>query len=176
MCVCVCVYVCVCVKICYYEDWFLCRTSCRTISLYLTTDLTHAMSVISTNVSPATLIPHYDPDTHLLFLTGKVRPYPLQYYLLTRSPLLFFSAPIVREIILSLYLSMWKIRSHICLMLLHLHVDHLIRYIPCYNINTLPPLESHVLDFSVSVSDMMVGGCVFIFFRACVSYLKTCVM
>ena len=128
------------------------------------------MSVISTNVSPATLIPHYDPDTHLLFLTGKVRPYPLQYYLLTCYPLLFFSAPIIREIILSLPLSMWKIRSHICLMLLHLHVDHLIRYI-----HTLPPLESHVFRFFCQCIRYD-GRWVLIFFRVCVSYLKTCVM
>ena len=49
------------------------RTSCRTVSLYVTSDLTRHLSTVSTNVSPATLVPHYDPDTHLLFLSGKVR-------------------------------------------------------------------------------------------------------
>ena len=49
------------------------RTSCRTVSLYVTSDLTRHLSTVSTNVSPATLVPHYDPDTHLLFLWGKVR-------------------------------------------------------------------------------------------------------
>ena len=48
------------------------RTSSRTISLYVTSDLTTHLATVSTSVSPATLVPHYDPDTHLLFLSGKV--------------------------------------------------------------------------------------------------------
>ena len=40
----------------------------------MTSDLSRPLSTVSTNVSPATLVPHYDPDTHLLFLTGKVTP------------------------------------------------------------------------------------------------------
>ncbi len=43
----------------------------RTISLYDTAS-SSVLSEISTTVSPATLIPHYDVDTKLLFLTGKV--------------------------------------------------------------------------------------------------------
>ena len=52
------------------------RNSLRTLSVYNMRDLKQPLSVVGTNISPATLMPFYDPDTHLLFLTGKVRPYP----------------------------------------------------------------------------------------------------
>ena len=42
------------------------------MSLYSADDLSGPKAVVGTNVSPATLLPYYDPDTHLLFLSGKV--------------------------------------------------------------------------------------------------------
>ncbi len=53
------------------------RTSTRTLHLYSAQDLTKPQSSVATNVSPATLIPYYDPDTHLLFLSGKVQHSPI---------------------------------------------------------------------------------------------------
>lgn len=50
----------------------------RTLSVYNTQDLKQPLSVVGTNISPATLMPFYDPDTHLLFLTGKVHPHILR--------------------------------------------------------------------------------------------------
>lgn len=47
------------------------KTSVRTLSLYDTRDLSTPKSVIATNISPATFIPYYDPDTRLLFVSGK---------------------------------------------------------------------------------------------------------
>ena len=54
------------------------RSSLRTLSVYNTQDLKQPLSVVGTNISPATLMPFYDPDTHLLFLTGKVHPHILR--------------------------------------------------------------------------------------------------
>lgn len=51
----------------YYKN----RSSLRTITLY-DTNTSSPLSEIKTNVSPATLIPFFDVDTKLLFLTGKV--------------------------------------------------------------------------------------------------------
>jgi coronin-7 len=70
------------------------RTSCRTLSLYVTSDLTHPLSTVSTNVSPATLVPHYDPDTHLIFLSGKGDNTIIAYeYVEDKEPYLFDVAP-----------------------------------------------------------------------------------
>lgn len=57
--------------------FFPCRTSVRTVTLYNTSNLGSAIAEVSTNISPATLVPFYDRDTKLLFLTGKV--FPLDY-------------------------------------------------------------------------------------------------
>jgi hypothetical protein len=43
----------------------------RTVTLH-DVDANTLLAEIKTNVSPATLIPHFDVDTKLLFLTGKV--------------------------------------------------------------------------------------------------------
>ena len=40
--------------------------------MYNIHDLSKAELTVATNVSPATLIPSYDPDTCLLYLSGKV--------------------------------------------------------------------------------------------------------
>ncbi len=43
----------------------------RTITLFSTKDMI-ALSEVAISISPSTLIPHFDVDTKLLFLTGKV--------------------------------------------------------------------------------------------------------
>jgi len=48
------------------------KTSVRTLTVYSVHDLSKPQAVVGTNVSPATLLPYYDLDTHLLFLSGKV--------------------------------------------------------------------------------------------------------
>ncbi len=47
------------------------KTSIRTLSLYSKSDLSKPMSVISLSVSPAILMPTFDPDVNLLYVTGK---------------------------------------------------------------------------------------------------------
>jgi coronin-7 len=70
------------------------KTSARTISLYVTSDLSRPLSTVSTTVSPATLVPHYDPDTHLLFLSGKGDNSITAYeYVEDKEPYLFDVAP-----------------------------------------------------------------------------------
>lgn len=49
----------------------MCRSSLRTVNLYNVGTGSH-LSEISTSIAPATLIPYYDCDTKLLFLSGKV--------------------------------------------------------------------------------------------------------
>lgn len=49
----------------------ICRSGMRTINLY-NIDTCSPLSEIATSVTPATLIPYFDTDTKLLFLTGKV--------------------------------------------------------------------------------------------------------
>lgn len=49
------------------------RSSMRIIALYNVCDLDAPLSEISTSISPATLVPHFDFDTKLLFLSGKVK-------------------------------------------------------------------------------------------------------
>ena len=48
------------------------KLSTRTLSVYATSDLSKPKSVISLNVSPATLMPTFDPDVKLVYVTGKV--------------------------------------------------------------------------------------------------------
>lgn len=48
------------------------RVSERQIYLYDCKDLTNIIGEIGLDVSPATLIPHYDEDSSTLFLSGKV--------------------------------------------------------------------------------------------------------
>ena len=48
------------------------KTSVRTLSVYSTSDLSTPMSVISLSVSPAILMPTFDPDVNLLYVSGKV--------------------------------------------------------------------------------------------------------
>ena len=51
----------------------LAGTVCARFSVvYNVGDMKAPLSVVGTNISPATLMPFYDPDTHLLYLTGKV--------------------------------------------------------------------------------------------------------
>ncbi|CAI8046126.1 Coronin-7 [Geodia barretti] len=70
------------------------RTSSRTISLYVTSDLSQPLSSVSTTISPATLVPHYDPDTCLLFLSGKGDSSIIAYeYVEDKEPYLFDVAP-----------------------------------------------------------------------------------
>ncbi|CAI8046122.1 Coronin-7 [Geodia barretti] len=69
-------------------------TSSRTISLYVTSDLSQPLSSVSTTISPATLVPHYDPDTCLLFLSGKGDSSIIAYeYVEDKEPYLFDVAP-----------------------------------------------------------------------------------
>ncbi len=49
------------------------KTSVRTLSLYSISDLSAPVSTISLNISPAILVPTFDPDVKLLYVTGKVR-------------------------------------------------------------------------------------------------------
>ena len=45
----------------------------RTLGVYSVKDGTiNVKADISTNISPATLMPYFDPDTKLLFVSGKV--------------------------------------------------------------------------------------------------------
>jgi coronin-7 len=70
------------------------KTSSRTISLYVTSDLSRPLSSVSTTISPATLVPHYDPDTCLLFLSGKGDNSIIAYeYVEDKEPYLFDVAP-----------------------------------------------------------------------------------
>ena len=48
------------------------KTSTRMLSVYVTSDLSTPTSTISLNVSPATLMPTFDPDVKLVYVTGKV--------------------------------------------------------------------------------------------------------
>lgn len=47
------------------------KGSCRIISLYSSYDLSVCLSVLSFDVTPTILIPHYDPDIRVIYLTGK---------------------------------------------------------------------------------------------------------
>ncbi|CAI8054249.1 Coronin-7 [Geodia barretti] len=70
------------------------KTSSRTISLYVTSDLSRPLSSVSTTISPATLVPHYDPDTCLVFLSGKGDNSIIAYeYVEDKEPYLFDVAP-----------------------------------------------------------------------------------
>lgn len=79
----------------------------RSISVYNTVKST-LLSEIRTTVSPATLVPHFDADTKLLFLTGKVECI-LNIDLSTLSP---FD---LREIATFLLMSMWRLSHRTCL-------------------------------------------------------------
>lgn len=79
---------------CNYLLIFHGRTSVRTLTVYSVHDLSKPQAVVGTNVSPATLLPYYDLDTHLLFLSGKVLAFfpvhpPPPFYLLSLVPSLF---------------------------------------------------------------------------------------
>jgi len=80
---------------CDYLLIFHGRTSVRTLAVYSVHDLSKPQAVVGTNVSPATLLPYYDLDTHLLFLSGKVlalfpvHPHSFLLYLLSLLPSLF---------------------------------------------------------------------------------------
>lgn len=64
----------------YSSEVYYNRCSMRTITLYDTSN-SSLLSEIKTNVSPAILIPYFDVDTKLLFLTGKVvQNYCWRYY------------------------------------------------------------------------------------------------
>lgn len=56
------------------SDYFIfCSQSERQLTLHCTENLSQGpITTISLDVSPSTLIPHYDPDIGLLILTGKV--------------------------------------------------------------------------------------------------------
>ncbi|XP_053326631.1 coronin-7 [Spea bombifrons] len=65
---------------------FDCRSE-RLLSLYSTEDLKRGPIIsLSLDVSPSTLIPHYDPDTSLLLLTGKGDTRVFLYEVLPESP------------------------------------------------------------------------------------------
>lgn len=49
-----------------------CSMSTRTISVYDSRNLFKALSTVETTVDPSTLIPFYDEDSAVLFLSGKV--------------------------------------------------------------------------------------------------------
>lgn len=57
-----------CIIIIYY------RSSMRTVNLF-DIGTSSPLSEVTINISPATLVPYFDVDTKLLFLSGKVLSY-----------------------------------------------------------------------------------------------------
>ena len=51
-----------------------CRMSVRQIAVYDASDLSSVLHKIDLNTSPSILIPHYDEDSAVLFVTGRVSP------------------------------------------------------------------------------------------------------
>jgi len=52
--------------------FLLTRSSNRTISVYDHRNLSEVSSTVEINVAPATLIPFYDEDSSVIFLSAKV--------------------------------------------------------------------------------------------------------
>ena len=52
--------------------FLLTRSSNRTISVYDHRNLSEVLSTVEINVAPATLIPFYDEDSSVIFLSAKV--------------------------------------------------------------------------------------------------------
>ena len=52
--------------------FLLTRASNRTISVYDHRNLSDVLSTVEINVAPATLIPFYDEDSSVIFLSAKV--------------------------------------------------------------------------------------------------------
>ena len=94
------------------------RTSVRTLGVYVIDGAKVTLkSEISTTTSPATLIPHFDPDTNLVYVSGKVSK--LRPFL---SDNILFSC-VVRETPVSWPTSMLKMRAHFCFKCRLLPVD-----------------------------------------------------
>ena len=56
------------VSVCF----FFTRSSNRTISVYDHRNVSEVLSSVEINVAPATLIPFYDEDSSVIFLSAKV--------------------------------------------------------------------------------------------------------
>jgi len=65
------------------------RTSNRTISVYDSRNLSEVLSTVETNVSPSILIPFYDEDSSVLFLTGKGETTVFAYEISEEAPHIF---------------------------------------------------------------------------------------
>ncbi|XP_038057415.1 coronin-7-like [Patiria miniata] len=65
----------------------------RTIYLYAMSDLSKALERISFDKSPSTLVPFYDEDTNVVFLTGKGDLTTSAFEILPESPYFFTIAP-----------------------------------------------------------------------------------
>ena len=97
------------------------RTSVRSLGVYSVNKTSITIkSEVAANISPATLVPYFDPDTRLVFLSGKV------------SPALFPFLPSIDMLVcrgtrMCWPMSMCQQRAPICLKLLHLLVVHHIK-------------------------------------------------
>ena len=65
-----------CSSVSHVNDIMVCclltRSSNRTISAYDHRNLSEVLSTVEVNVAPATLIPFYDEDSSVIFLSAKV--------------------------------------------------------------------------------------------------------
>ena len=62
----------------------------RIISLYDSRNLSEAMSCIQTNVAPSTLIPFYDEDSSIVFLSSKVNSLLAAFHCITVTIILSY--------------------------------------------------------------------------------------
>ena len=55
------------------KQFVFCRRSDRILSVYDSRNMSEVLSTVESTVAPSTLIPFYDEDSSVVFLTAKVR-------------------------------------------------------------------------------------------------------